>query len=74
MKKIGVITTTFNIEYSTEFLSGIYDYFDGKDVCAVVSQTRLPHSIIGAYDYQYWSCIVVSPSENGRSFSNFTYL
>ncbi|MCR4735454.1 MAG: GGDEF domain-containing protein [Treponema sp.] len=57
MKKIGVITTTFNIEYSTEFLNGIYDYFDDKDVCVIFSQTRLPHSTVGAYDYQYWSCI-----------------
>lgn len=55
MKKIGVIVTTFNIEYSIEFLNGIFDYFKDKDVAAVISQTRLPHSTTSAYDYQYWS-------------------
>ena len=54
MKKIGVIIPTFNIEYSTEFLHGIYDYFDGKDVSIIYTQTKLPHSTVGVYDYQYW--------------------
>ena len=54
MKKIGVIIPTFNIEYSTEFLHGIYDYFDGKDVSVIFTQTKLPHSTVGMYDYQYW--------------------
>ena len=63
MKKIGVIVTTFNIEYSTEFLSGVFDFFKEKDVCAVIAQTRLPHSTVGAYDYQYWSCTDLLSSE-----------
>ena len=54
MKKIGVIIPTFNIEYSTEFLHGIYDFFDGKDVSIVFTQTKIPHSTVGVYDYQYW--------------------
>ncbi len=54
MKKIGVIIPTFNIEYSTEFLHGIYDFYDGKDVAVVFTQTKLPHSTVGMYDYQYW--------------------
>ena len=54
MKKIGVIIPTFNIEYSTEFLHGIYDYFEGKDVTVIFTQTKLPHSTVGMYDYQYW--------------------
>ena len=55
MKKIGVIIPTFNIEYSTEFLNGIYDYFNGKDVSIIFAQTKLPHSTVGMYDYQYWA-------------------
>ena len=54
MKKIGVIIPTFNIEYSTEFLHGIYEYFNGKDVTVIFTQTKLPHSTVGMYDYQYW--------------------
>ncbi len=64
MKKIGVIVTTFNIEYNTEFLNGIFDFFNGKDICAVISQTKLPHSTIGAYDYQYWSCTDLLSSDD----------
>ena len=55
MKKIGVIIPTFNIEYSTEFLNGVYDFFNGKDVSVIFAQTKLPHSTRGVYDYQYWS-------------------
>lgn len=55
MKKIGVIIPTFNIEYSTEFLNGVYDFFNGKDVSVIFAQTKLPHSTVGVYDYQYWS-------------------
>ncbi len=54
MKKIGVIIPTFNIEYSTEFLHGIYEFFNGKDVTVIFTQTKLPHSTVGMYDYQYW--------------------
>ena len=54
MKKIGVIIPTFNIEYSTEFLHGIYDYFNDKDVTIIYTQTKIPHSTVGVYDYQYW--------------------
>ena len=54
MKKIGVIIPTFNIEYSTEFLHGIYDFYDGKDAAVIFTQTKLPHSTVGMYDYQYW--------------------
>lgn len=55
MKKIGVLIPTFNIEYSTDFLNGIYDYFSDKDVAVIYAQTKLPHSTVGSYDYQYWS-------------------
>ena len=54
MKKIGVIIPTFNIEYSTEFLHGIYDFYEGKDAAVIFTQTKLPHSTVGMYDYQYW--------------------
>ena len=55
MKKIGVLIPTFNIEYSSEFLNGVYEYFKGKDVSVIFAQTKLPHSTVGVYDYQYWS-------------------
>ncbi len=55
MKKIGVLIPTFNIEYSADFLHGIYDYFSDKDVSVIYAQTKLPHSTVGVYDYQYWS-------------------
>lgn len=55
MKKIGVLIPTFNIEYSTDFLNGIYDFFSDKDVAVIYAQTKLPHSTVGTYDYQYWS-------------------
>ena len=55
MKKIGVLIPTFNIEYSTDFLNGIYDFYRDKDVSVIYAQTKLPHSTMGAYDYQYWS-------------------
>ena len=31
MKTVAVIVPSFAIEYSLEFLSGIYDYFNDKD-------------------------------------------
>lgn len=55
MKKIGVILPTFNIEYSSDFLTGIYDYFAERDYKVIIAQTKLPHSTVGAYDYQHWS-------------------
>lgn len=57
MKKIGVIIPTFNIEYSADFLNGIYDFYSDKDVKILVAQTKLPHSTVGVYDYQYWSTV-----------------
>jgi len=55
MKKIAVIITTYNIEYSFDFLSGICDFYKDKDVQLVIAQTKLPHEKYGLFDYQYWN-------------------
>ena len=53
MKVIAVLIPTFNIEYSLDILSGISDYFRGKEVKVVIIQTRIPGINTGAFDYQY---------------------
>ena len=53
MKVIAVLIPTFTIEYSLDILSGISDYFRGKDVKVVIIQTRIPGVNQGAFDYQY---------------------
>ena len=53
MKVIAVLIPTFTIEYSLDILSGIADYFRGKDAKVVVIQTRIPGINTGAFDYQY---------------------
>ena len=53
MKVIAVLIPTFTIEYSLDILSGISDYFRGKDVKVVIIQTRIPGVNTGAFDYQY---------------------
>ncbi len=55
MKTVAVLIPTFTIEYASDILSGIYDYFYGKDIRVIISQTKFPHSTIGAFDYQYWT-------------------
>lgn len=53
MKIIAVLIPTFTIEYSLDILSGISDYFRGKNVKVVIIQTRIPGVNQGAFDYQY---------------------
>lgn len=53
MKVIAVLIPTFNIEYSLDILSGISDYFRGKEVKVVIIQTRIPGINTGTFDYQY---------------------
>ncbi|SFI76718.1 diguanylate cyclase (GGDEF) domain-containing protein [Treponema bryantii] len=53
MKVIAVLIPTFTIEYSLDVLSGISDYFRGKDAKVVIIQTRIPGINTGAFDYQY---------------------
>ena len=53
MKVIAVLIPTFTIEYSLDVLSGISDYFRGKDAKVVIIQTRIPGVNQGAFDYQY---------------------
>jgi len=55
MKTIAVLIPTYSVEYSQEFLSGIYDFFNDKDVRVIISQTRYPHDTVTMYNYQYWS-------------------
>ncbi len=53
MKVIAVLIPTFTIEYSLDILSGISDYFRGKEVKVVIIQTRIPGVNQGAFDYQF---------------------
>ena len=53
MKVIAVLIPTFTIEYSLDVLSGIADYFRGKEAKVVIIQTRIPGVNQGAFDYQY---------------------
>lgn len=55
MKNIGVFVNGFTSEYSLEIIEGISDFFKGKDVRLIFAQTRIPHSDLGIYEYQYWS-------------------
>lgn len=58
MKNIGVFINGLNSEYSIEIIDGITDFFRGKDVRLFFTQTRVPHSDAGIYEYQYWSSTV----------------
>ena len=57
MKTVAVLIPTFLIEYSTDFLNGIYEYFKDKDVRVIITQTKFPHSTVGVFDYQYWTSV-----------------
>ena len=57
MKTIAVLIPTFTIEYSLDILSGITDYFRGKDYRVILAQTKIPGLNQGAFDYQYCSCL-----------------
>lgn len=57
MKTIAVLIPTFTIEYASDILAGIYDYFDGKDVRVIISQTKFAHSTVGVFDYQHWTSL-----------------
>ncbi|MBQ1709485.1 MAG: substrate-binding domain-containing protein, partial [Treponema sp.] len=57
MNTIAVLIPSFTLEYSIDVLSGIYDYFSGKDVKVIVAQTKFPHSTIGVFDYQYFTSV-----------------
>lgn len=54
MKKIGVMVPSYSIEYGLELLNGIQNFFSDKDVKVIITQTKFPHSTVGAFDYQYW--------------------
>ena len=43
MKNIAVIIPSFAIEYSLEFLSGIYDYFENEDARVFVVPTSFKY-------------------------------
>ena len=53
MKTIAVLIPTFATEYNLDILSGISDYFRGKEAKVVLIQTRIPGINTGAFDYQY---------------------
>lgn len=55
MKTIAVLVPSFSTEYSLNMLSGISDYFRGKDVKIILAQTKVPHDITSMYNYQFWT-------------------
>ena len=63
MKTVAVLVPSFAVEYSLEFLAGIYDYFNEKDVRVLVAHSRYYHDTTGAFNYQYWSVINLLKSE-----------
>lgn len=63
MKTVAVIVPSFAIEYSLEFLSGIYDYFNDKDVRVLVAHSRFFNDSIGTFNYQYLTVFNLLKSE-----------
>lgn len=59
MKKIAVIVPSFTIEYSQDFLDGVVDYFNQRDVKLIIAQTQIPNNETGLYDYQFWNIVNV---------------
>lgn len=55
MKTVAVIVPGLIIEYSCDFLRGISNFAEGKDIKFVIAQTKTPHSTVCIYDYQYWT-------------------
>lgn len=63
MKTVAVIVPSFAIEYSLEFLSGIYDFFNDKDVRVLVAHSRFFNDSIGTFNYQYLTVFNLLKSE-----------
>ncbi len=63
MKNIAVIIPTFAISYAFDFLSGVSDFAKDKDVRFIFVQTKLPHSTVCIFDYQYWTSMELLRSE-----------
>lgn len=63
MKTVAVLVPSFAVEYSLEFLAGIYDYFNEKDIRVLVSHSRYYHDSTGAFNYQYWTVMNLLKSE-----------
>ena len=63
MKVIAVLIPTFSTEYNLDILSGISDYFRGKDAKVVLIQTRIPGINTGAFDYQFCTGFEYAKSE-----------
>ncbi|MBO4859483.1 MAG: GGDEF domain-containing protein [Treponema sp.] len=55
MKTIAVILPNLVMEYSYDFLRGISSFAKDKDVKFIIAQTKIPHSTICIFDYQYWT-------------------
>lgn len=55
MHTIGVLVHSLTVEYTTDILSGIVDYFNERDVRVVIGQIKNPHCSMGMFEYQNWS-------------------
>ena len=63
MKNIAVIIPSFAIEYSLEFLSGIYDYFENLDARVFIVPTSFKYDDSSTFSYQYWTSIKLLESK-----------
>ena len=63
MKNIAVIIPTFAISYAFDFLSGVTEFAENKDVRFIFAQTKIPHSTVCIFDYQYWTSMELLRSE-----------
>ena len=63
MKNIAVIIPTFAISYAFDFLSGVSEFAKNKDVRFIFTQTKIPHSTVCIFDYQYWTSMELLRSE-----------
>lgn len=55
MKTIAVILPSLIMEYSHDFLRGISSFAKDKDLKFIIAQTKVPHSTVCIFDYQYWT-------------------
>ena len=54
-KNIVILDDEIANDYSFSVIEGIQDFFKDKDVRLIFAQTRIPHTDVGIYEYQYWA-------------------
>lgn len=54
-KNIAVLVQDITVDYASEALKGIADFYKNKNVNLIIAQTRLPNLEYGNYEYQYFA-------------------